>query len=811
MADNIVRLPLDYFSDPDTGKPVSNGSVFVGNVDTDPEIEANRKTVTIRQEDGTEVPILPAGQPLVTGAGGRISFEGSSARILTDGNYSIKVLNSSGSQVYFFENALDGVPLTSDEVFLPIDIVADMIADASLNVGDTVKTKGYISIGDGGDNEYDIVAAGTGTADGGSFIDLATHQAQGLFPRSVFNVQQWGASEAGSVAVNTTAIQAAWNFKPRILHYLRGDFIVNKLVLPAATMTHIGSIDPRAAARSRLTFNPSGTATDPMVELEAISSGNGNTFVNFELDTNDRAQYGYYLASGSVFQAIKNMRFINCEVNNLKSGAVGWQIGDQTNTGFDTDAFNYNWEKCAARGSAGSIGWVIDAANAFNLAWYDCFNSRKDGSNFMLSAIKTIRGSGFRLYNFFGDELQSAGDPWVIDHNSGSMSIFGMNTEDHRVIKARTIGRSEDSLNVDGVQVNDSTGDNGVVMDTTMITSVKNCTFDTSLGGDNRVIVATNRFYAENVSLGSAGEYKLTGEPRQNVIEGLRVGVLPVLGFNPTFNFWVETGADKAPSNWRLNKGTGTATIQQSTTNANIGEFSTHVDCSVANTGDVMGINLFRAINIAAFRGSTINIAAVATRVGTETMEIECLVDGVDILLGGTTVFQEFASGGRILAWGSLDIPSNGVEIDALSLKAGLPSGQTGELYIDAIVVIPISWSGRIPALWEHIQYLLLDHESDFFKVNQTTNRVLVDSGAVLLTSNSTSIVTTEAAALTLVDGANNQEISLVMTIDGGAATLTPDNLANGTNIVFDDVGDSAQIKFISGSWHFMGGTATLS
>lgn len=693
-----------------------------------------------------------------------------------------------------------------------VNTVALMVAETNFNVGEFVTTLGYLAAGDGGDNTYEVVAAGTGVVDGGEFINGATHQFKGTFPGGRHTIRQWGADESLSASVNTTAIQAAWDFKPRRLYYLRGDILINKLVLPDATIHHIGASDPRGAEPSRLLYNPSGVTTDPMIELQTISAGAQSTFENMTLDTNDRAQYGYYLASGTVFQSIKNMRFVLSTVNNLKSGAVGWQIGDQTNTGIDTDAFNFNFEKCAARGSTGSIGWVVDAANAFNITWYDCFNSRKDGSNFMLSAIKTIRGSGFRLYNFFGDKLQSTGSPWVIDHNSGAMSIFGGNTEDHRFIKARIIGRSEDSLNVDGVQINDSTGDGGTVMDTTMITSVSNCIFNTSLGGENRVIKATNRFYASNVSIGSAGEYQLTGEPRQNVIEGIRVGSISTIGFNPVFNHWVDTSADKAPSNWRLNKGTGTATIQQTTTNANIGQFSTHVDCSVANTGgDVMGLRLFRAIDISAFRGTTINIVAVATRVGTATMDMKCLVDGLNILLGGVTVFEESASGGRILSWGSIDVPDDGVEITALSLKAGLPSFNTGELYIDMITVLPGSWAGRIPALWAHIQYPYLDSEADFLKVNQTTNQTITNSGAILLTSNSTSIVTTGAAALTLVNGEDNQEKSLVMTISGGDAVLTPDNLANGTTVTFSNVGDSAELKFISGSWVFMGGTATLA
>ena len=51
----------------------------------------------------------------------------------------------------------------------------------------------------------------------------------------------------------------------------------------------------------------------------------------------------------------------------------------------------------------------------------------------------------------------------------------------------------------------------------------------------------------------------------------------------------------------------------------------------------------------------------------------------------------------------------------------------------------------------------------------------------------------------------------IVMKTDANDGTLTPDNLGNGTTITFDDVGDSAHLLFTNGSWHFMGGTATLA
>ena len=89
------------------------------------------------------------------------------------------------------------------------------------------------------------------------------------------------------------------------------------------------------------------------------------------------------------------------------------------------------------------------------------------------------------------------------------------------------------------------------------------------------------------------------------------------------------------------------------------------------------------------------------------------------------------------------------------------------------------------------------------------TAQTLTDAGAVTLTESTTFLVTTGAAAITLADGVENQEKFIVMKTDGGAATLTPTNFSNGTTVVFDDVGDSAHLIFIDGSWNWIGGTAT--
>lgn len=98
MALNYVRAPHEYYNDPAQGRPLFAGSIYIGEPDTDPnDIPSNQKQVTIRQEDGTEVPVS---QPIATNSGGNPTYLGSPVDILVDGNYSQLVLDSKGQQAF---------------------------------------------------------------------------------------------------------------------------------------------------------------------------------------------------------------------------------------------------------------------------------------------------------------------------------------------------------------------------------------------------------------------------------------------------------------------------------------------------------------------------------------------------------------------------------------------------------------------------------------------------------------------------------------------------------------------------------------
>lgn len=94
---------------------------------------------------------------------------------------------------------------------IQFSVVSDMVASTSIVIGDIIQTLGYKFKGDGGDNTYEAVASGTGTDDGGSFIDLFTHQARAIFPGGTRYVKHWGA-DGDATPGSATALQAASDF-----------------------------------------------------------------------------------------------------------------------------------------------------------------------------------------------------------------------------------------------------------------------------------------------------------------------------------------------------------------------------------------------------------------------------------------------------------------------------------------------------------------------------------------------------------------------------------------------------------------------
>lgn len=154
MAFNKVLLPYGYYGNPIKGAPVGGGSIYVGVVDGDPyNVPSDRKPVTVRQEDGTEISVT---QPIGITAGGYPEYNGSVVEILVEGSYSLQVLDSFGAQTFYSSNASEGEAITSETIFSFTDVVFETLAQMQNNGG---------------------TLNGTGTTIGGQIVTYSVPQA----------------------------------------------------------------------------------------------------------------------------------------------------------------------------------------------------------------------------------------------------------------------------------------------------------------------------------------------------------------------------------------------------------------------------------------------------------------------------------------------------------------------------------------------------------------------------------------------------------------------------------------------------------
>lgn len=106
--------------------------------------------------------------------------------------------------------------------------VTDMKNAGGLSVGRKARTLGYYEPGDGGGNDYEVVAATVGANDDGSFINLSASglQARGLFTVGP-NIKQFGADGVN----DNIALQALFDAFPDVAVKLIGKIITSTRVV----------------------------------------------------------------------------------------------------------------------------------------------------------------------------------------------------------------------------------------------------------------------------------------------------------------------------------------------------------------------------------------------------------------------------------------------------------------------------------------------------------------------------------------------------------------------------------------------------
>lgn len=234
-----VLLNLGYYSQFDIGKPVSGGSLYVGVVDTDPEVVLNQKTITALQEDGSEVSLS---QPVSLSSGGYPVYNGSPVSLFVDGPYSIKILSSLGVQEYYIpKNDIETSETQSVDTIA--DLAAEPFEDGALRI-----VKGRSSYDDdaGGNFIFDSADLSTEvTNDPQKGIYVSPNSdltgASGAWVRQskdYINVRDFGAkgnlTDYDSDAINS-AIQTAVYLGIKNILAPDGDYLLDSSVLLNAT------------------------------------------------------------------------------------------------------------------------------------------------------------------------------------------------------------------------------------------------------------------------------------------------------------------------------------------------------------------------------------------------------------------------------------------------------------------------------------------------------------------------------------------------------------------------------------------------
>ncbi|ELQ6160051.1 hypothetical protein R2281_003818 [Cronobacter dublinensis] len=102
-ANIVVSNPRPVFTDSRTFKAVANGKIYIGLIGTDPTIPANQIPVYVENEDGSLVQIS---QPLITNAGGKITYGGQVVKVVTSKGHSMAVYDAYNAEVDYIANVL---------------------------------------------------------------------------------------------------------------------------------------------------------------------------------------------------------------------------------------------------------------------------------------------------------------------------------------------------------------------------------------------------------------------------------------------------------------------------------------------------------------------------------------------------------------------------------------------------------------------------------------------------------------------------------------------------------------------------------
>ena len=226
MASSIVQMEGGYYPFFDKGQPIAGGQLYVGLSGFDPEPIGNQIAVQAVQQDGSTVPMA---QPITLSAGGVPSLNGANVVLVTDGDYSMKVLDKIGGLAYYHPRRALGAPLDisdSVRVFATVAIAKEQ----TYKLGQLVQTIENTA-GNGGGAEYVVEPLGTPDGFGDHATDDGNFQIT-LIIDGVLNIKEFGLIDgADNTAAITAGIsRAATDPTIRKVEFPAGDSIISAVI-----------------------------------------------------------------------------------------------------------------------------------------------------------------------------------------------------------------------------------------------------------------------------------------------------------------------------------------------------------------------------------------------------------------------------------------------------------------------------------------------------------------------------------------------------------------------------------------------------
>ena len=315
-----------------------------------------------------------------------------------------------------------GVP----SVIVPGDLSGTLTALKSatnLTIGDFVVTTGYNANGDSGDNTYEIVAAATGTDDGGSFIDLAGSglQAKGLFPGGEVRVAQFGGNLDAALAIRavelgTETIGVSSAVSISTTRNLTGQG-VSQSIIDASTVGE--ALTLTGAAHSN--FSDFTMSSD--VWSDGISGGGSNL-------TFDKVRFLNLTTAIEITEDAFWSNFYSCVFRNCENGIVSTGVTQDFNS---TAFYSCKWQDSFADDAHRAVNFSDEEGISF----YGCSFEQ------MSAEFTDCRG-----INFSGGYYESPNRPVVILNNTGATfngvhflpgTLVNIDDDSYRMITGNTV------------------------------------------------------------------------------------------------------------------------------------------------------------------------------------------------------------------------------------------------------------------------------------------------------------------------------------------------------------------------------------